>query len=216
MIRQILDPSPRISILHALPRSSAFSSARALPAGVAAPPILDEEHESTSSRRQSKGSNGDSLHVPAANGSAEAKTVENGDPDEALTERGDLKELETLFALWRGAGRTVNLWDWLEGFRDSMHDDEEVPGGEKAGQDEEVDETQGRRSKRRRVASPVANGDVQDHVSEDAEDDQETAAKLHASFIRFCEEARMLGLVRARGKGVGRRADEIVKSIGLL
>jgi hypothetical protein len=40
--------------------------------------------------------------------------------------------------------------------------------------------------------------------------------RLHASFVRFCEEARMLGLVRARGKGVGRRGDEVVKSVTLV
>ena len=48
------------------------------------------------------------------------------------------------------------------------------------------------------------------------EDEEEREARLHAAFVRFCEESRMLGLVRAKGKGVRRRGDEVVKGIGLV
>jgi hypothetical protein len=50
--------------------------------------------------------------------------------------------------------------------------------------------------------------------TENEEENEEKAARLHAIFVRFCEEARMLGLVRARGRA--KRADEVVKSIGLV
>ena len=48
------------------------------------------------------------------------------------------------------------------------------------------------------------------------EPDVETQDRLHATFVRFCEEARMLGLVRARGGRTAKKADEVVKGIGLV
>jgi hypothetical protein len=59
-------------------------------------------------------------------------------------------------------------------------------------------------------------GDVEAVQGEADASDSETQARLHATFVRFCEEARMLGLVRARGKGTGKRGDEVVKGIGLI
>jgi hypothetical protein len=102
--------------------------------------------------------------------------------------------LEVLYNLWKRAGKQVNLWDWLQGYKNHMtgqDDDEEDTGGIEG-------EKEGEGKKRKRQL---------DDVDEDG---------IHASFVRFCEEARMLGMVRARGKGVGRKADEVVKGVTLL
>lgn len=52
--------------------------------------------------------------------------------------------------------------------------------------------------------------------TQQGETDFETQDRLHATFVRFCEEARMLGLVRARGGRTAKKADEVVKGIGLV
>lgn len=133
-----------------------------------------------------------------------------------VDDRGDVKELETLFNLWRSAGRHVNLWDWLEGFRghtmgvssavDAGQDDAE--GGKTPNGEDQADDAE-------QITQPDPEGAeaaaVEDEVADEAE--EEKAARLHAVFVRFCEEARNLGLVRARGRA--RRADEVVKSISL-
>lgn len=115
--------------------------------------------------------------------------------------RGDLHELEILFGLWRGAGKNVNLWDWLQGFRGIM-----LGHGAEEAEDEGGDARDG--------ADGADGADRPTATKEQASD--ETEARLHAAFIRFCEEARMLGLVRAKGKGVRRGADDVVKGIGLV
>lgn len=71
-------------------------------------------------------------------------------------------------------------------------------------------------------AEPAPNDDIDGERDDDAEKEPEQEQedhlddRLHATFVRFCEEARMLGLVRARGKGVRRGADEVVKGIGMV
>jgi hypothetical protein len=174
-----------------------------------------EEEPVTPSRKRGKGANG-ALSTPGSakrkRGKKEDEPHSNGvhgheaapaspavpEPTRSgpLAERGDLKELETLFNLYRGAGRTINLWDWLEGFRAGM-----VPalnggaGNGAAGENgHPPDEPDG-----------VADGE-----------DDEAGARLHAAFVRFCEEARMVGLIRARGSARGRRVDEVIKSIGYI
>ncbi len=123
-----------------------------------------------------------------------------------------------LFGLWKAAGRSVNLWDWLEGFRETIHvDNDEDQDDEKKDKDGEsailaVDRG-ARKSKRKREASPPPIGEQNEEAEQN---DEKDSARLHATFIRFCEEARMLGLVRARGKGTGRRADEVIKGIGMV
>lgn len=99
-----------------------------------------------------------------------------------------------MYNLWKGAGKQVNLWDWLQGYKNHItgQDDDEEDTGDIEG------EREGEGKKRKRQL---------DDVDEDG---------IHASFVRFCEEARMLGMVRARGKGVGRKADEVVKGVTLL
>lgn len=55
--------------------------------------------------------------------------------------------------------------------------------------------------------------------NDDADDDEPTAmdddtdSRLHALFIRFVEEARLFGTVRARGKNTSKRGDEVVKGV---
>jgi hypothetical protein len=111
-------------------------------------------------------------------------------PQESV--KGDLEHLEVLYNLWKGAGRQVNLWDWLQGYKNH------VTGENEDGDD--MDEHEGE-----------SKGETKKRKREDVDEDG-----IHASFVRFCEEARMLGMVRARGKGAGRKADEVVKGVTLL
>jgi hypothetical protein len=144
--------------------------------------------------------------------------------------KGDLGELQMLFNLWQSAGRSVNLWDWLEGFRSNvLHPSPAVaevaavPVDQNAAITEDAanggDAVNGKRKRGGPVEEDGADGA---HGADDAgadadeEEDEDRAARLHATFVRFCEEARMLGLVRARGKGVGRRGDEVVKGVGMV
>jgi hypothetical protein len=176
--------------------------------------------------------------------SVNSGTVENGSREA----KDDLRELEVLFAMWRSAGKTVNLWDWLEGFRATMEGERESQGGileapscetgvvgtevkssgtsakrkrsardteEDGRDDDEARAFQGGRSREGEVGE---DGETARSVKEIADGlrDEKEAARLHAVFVRFCEEARMMGLVRARGKTVGRRGDEVVKGVGLI
>ena len=85
-------------------------------------------------------------------------------------------------------------------------------GGENGqGGEEEADEAM---EGREQVAEPEANERADLPEDEVEAEDEEKAARLHAVFVRFCEGARMLGLVRARGRA--KRADEVVKSIELV
>ena len=164
---------------------------------------------------------------------------------------GDLAEIETLFALYASAGRTINLWDWLQGFEDSVirsrgPNETDTVVLEKTGDDVELD---GAGRKRKRMANgdtqDMPNGDSQapsaqddggntlgdkdgtgdrddehehekEHEREDHEIDENEQDGLHSTFIRFCEEARMMGLLRARGRTVRRGADEVIKGVGFV
>lgn len=88
-------------------------------------------------------------------------------------------ELQALFNLWQASGKSVNLWDWLDSFRQVV-----VPSGVEDG------------------------GEHQPHAIDDDID-----SRLHALFIRFVEEARLFGTVRARGKNTAKRGDEVVKGV---
>jgi hypothetical protein len=91
------------------------------------------------------------------------------------------------------------LWDWLQGYKNHITgqgEDENEDEVDNDGDTERQEDGEGKKRKRQL-----------DDVDEDG---------IHASFVRFCEEARMLGMVRARGKGVGRKADEVVKGVTLL
>lgn len=161
---QVNDPSPRISILHALANPSSYTHAP-LPETGATP------------SRQRAGANGDS----------------------AQATDGALKELETLYGLWKGAGKSVNLWDWLQGFQGSLAADAEAEAHAEA--DGEVEADAGDEGE----AAERSSSRKRPRPSDDATEQD----RSHASFVRFCEEARMMGLVRAKG----RKADEVIKSV---
>ena len=186
------------------------------------------------------------LTVDSANGEATDPMVEKAG--------GDLAEIETLFALYASAGRTINLWDWLQGFEDSVARTKDSERTENEVKEKTGDSavTDGSASKRRRLAnghSPDGahgdsgalteadhddeidhgsgvNGDdgrqgmsggADEHEKEsDHELDENEQDRLHSTFIRFCEEARMMGLLRARGWTVRRGADEVIKGVGFV
>lgn len=79
---------------------------------------------------------------------------------------------------------------------------------------EEEEDDQGKTIKRARPDH--AEGETQAPASAPTRGVEVNEDRLHATFVRFCEEARMLGLVRARGKAVGRKADEVVKGVTLI
>lgn len=137
----------------------------------------------------------------------------DNDPDLEDPSMGDLKDLEILFGLWKGAGRNVNLWDWLQGYQNAMDPNDD--DGEGVDEGDEPARISFSRKKQKDAEAVnedhIPGGGIDGEVEDEAKRD-----RVHASFVRFCEEARMLGLVRARGKGVGRRADEVVKGITLV
>jgi hypothetical protein len=126
-----------------------------------------------------------------------------------VDDQGDLKDLETLFGLWKGAGKNVNLWDWLQGYRNTMAGENDNDNDQ-----EEEEEDEGKTIKRSRPDQ--SEGETQAPASAPTRGVEVNEDRLHATFVRFCEEARMLGLVRARGKAVGRKADEVVKGVTLI
>lgn len=85
-------------------------------------------------------------------------------------------EIQALYNLWQSSGKSINLWDWLDGFRQA-------------------------------VVSDGHDGDSTSTI------DDETDGRLHALFIRFVEESRLFGTVRARGKNTAKRGDEVVKGV---
>jgi hypothetical protein len=219
---QTLNPAPRISMLHALSHTSAFtepvsSRAAALPASAyttiarkRTKQVIDAVDLSgttpKSAKRRRTGAAASSLASPDVSASASAAASASAvsqipEPTGIMAQRGDLLELQTMFNLYRAAGRNINLWDWLEGFRAGM-----LP----------------RRAKTRDASGGAgavagAQGEAEKSVPVERvqEEDEDTAARLHAAFVRFCEEARMMGLMRAKGNARRRGVDEVVKSIGL-
>jgi hypothetical protein len=142
--------------------------------------------------------------------------AEEDEAEDVTAEDGDLKEIETLFNLWKSAGRSVNLWDWLQGFRSTLDEDKD------GGSDKDVEQSEageGKPSDQEDIEAGANEKEAKGTETPDdgkAERDEAAQDRLHAAFIRFCEEARMLGLVRAKGKGTGRRADEVVKGVSLV
>lgn len=243
---QILDPAPRISIMHALTRPADFvpPEQRVQPSNVDGvqqpgdstsvedpqpdPPVSPTARtrgtasaSSPSRKRRKRDASPTPLPDSGEVVDAAVRAVEGVDASEPKTE---FKELEMLFNLWMSAGRSVNLWDWLEAFRSGMllpHKSDDDPS---AAQDRDQPVANGLGNSRPEDEDLLAGPADNDHVNgvdggeadEDHREDEEEMARLHAIFIRFCEEARMLGLVRARGKGIGRRADEVVKGAGFI
>ncbi|OXC64629.1 hypothetical protein AYX13_06056 [Cryptococcus neoformans] len=185
----VLNPAPRTSILHSLsdPRDI-------LPFFPASAPEKQSPNRHKSTKRKAASVSMDS---GKRRKSGELEELKVNEEDQIL----ELKRLQTLFELWKSAGKTVNLWDWLDSFQgeDERRTEENKEGNgarvgsEQTDKDENID-------KESRNEAPK-------RVTHDEN-------RLHATFIRFVEEARMLGLIRARGKG--RRADEVIKSVGIV
>ncbi|WVQ99614.1 hypothetical protein IAU59_006750 [Kwoniella sp. CBS 9459] len=268
-LSSVLNPSPRISILHALSNASDFVTLKedALnnsTKGANERSLSPSPTKTSNSAQQAKpnGTVSEVGHQPRSNkrrrSVADADGEVEGQMPGAITmesREGALKELQVLFEFWKSAGRSVNLWDWLEGFSGSMLDgqsqrkteDETGPadaeheegtkapsggGIEHAGSNAIGSGTQtdsadadaqlnGARATESGAENEESSHDRQlhdkhhrqQHQQQQQQHDEEEEARLHATFIRFVEEARMIGLIRARGKG--RRADEVLKGVGL-
>lgn len=193
------NPAPRLSILQALAKPASFLDQPADDVEDAGG-NEDEEDEDLTPRRTKRTPKGTTTlpeptspttrkrkapDSPVANGSHEGRPA----PAD-LGQR--FKEIETLHALWCSAGKSVNLWDWLEGFRAAVSDDKEA--------------------QENGVANGHAEGEGSSRAANAEDKDAEEQAQ-HATFIRFIEECRMLGLVRARGSRTSRRTDEVVKGV---
>ncbi|WRT66455.1 uncharacterized protein IL334_003414 [Kwoniella shivajii] len=206
-----LNPAPRTSILHALSSSGDFIRSsmvhdQAENGNTARDPSPTPQNASRPKRKSLPSDEAQIMQNSKRKRSEDNAEAENGDDHEVKTRGEELKELQMLFDLWRGAGRSVNLWDWLEGFSGAMADDPQEQ------------ESSGKPDNDGMAINGVASertGEANDHGEEkDKNVDEENEARLHAVFIRFVEEARMIGLIRARGKG--RRADEVVKGVALV
>lgn len=225
---QTLNPAPRVSVLHALSSSGSYfkqlDSKGHQQITTAANGLLEIPHAGSSPETPSRPTKRKRVNRVRSEAPSSANVNINDSTAQGdLAERGDLKELGVLFNLWRSAGRHVNLWDWLEGFRGNMMGPqngvpvEEAPpegSNEREGIEEEDEEAATPRATQQ---TPLNQEQLEDLAKDDkdGEDlDEEKAARLHAAFVRFCEEARMMGLVRARGRA--KRADEVVKSIALV
>ncbi|KAE8537948.1 hypothetical protein D1P53_006013 [Cryptococcus gattii VGV] len=185
----VLNPAPRTSILHSLSNPQNIL-----------PFFPGSAHENESSNRHNltkRKAVSASMDSEKRKKTRELENMKMDEDGQVL----ELKRLQTLFELWKSAGKTVNLYDWLDNFQ---------------GEDE-------RRTEDNKEGSGVQTGceqtDKDGNVERESRSEEPKRAaqeedRLHATFIRFVEEARMLGLIRARGKG--RRADEVIKSVGLV
>lgn len=148
---QTQNPAPRLSILHALASPSAFLGS-----------VDDAVWDARLSEKLRSQLKRDS--APSAPGEMGQQPV--------------FQEIKVLHELWQSSGKSINLWDWLDGFRRTVAPDD----GDEASS-----------------ADPVIEEDIDN--------------RLHALFIRFVEEARLFGIVRARGKNTTRGGDEVVKGV---
>ncbi|AAW41434.1 hypothetical protein CNBA3280 [Cryptococcus deneoformans B-3501A] len=185
----VLNPAPRTSILHSLSDPQDI-----LPFFAASAPEKPSPNHHKSAKRKAVSA---SMDNEKRRKTGELEKLKINEEDQVL----ELKRLQTLFELWKSAGKTVNLWDWLDSFQ---------------GEDE-------RGSEENKEANSAQVGSEQTDKDENIDKESRNEApkraaqeenRLHATFIRFVEEARMLGLIRARGKG--RKADEVIKSVGLV
>lgn len=244
---QVLDPAPRISIMHALTRPADFvppeqplqsstlnhdsSPGNVIPAKESqpAPPVSPTAKKraagsapSPSRKRRKRDDSPTPLPLPLEAVEEAVQSPAVVDPERP---KAEFKELEMLFSLWMSAGRSVNLWDWLEAFRSGMLQPQKPDAAQSEARSQQAANGDGaiQLEEEDPLAGPpdALNNDDHDAAGDgepdgEEQDNEEELARLHAIFIRFCEEARMLGLVRARGKGIGRRADEVVKGAGFI
>ncbi|WVQ72624.1 hypothetical protein IAR50_002183 [Cryptococcus sp. DSM 104548] len=205
-LSSIHDPSPRLAILHALSDPEQFVSFFAAYGGQNS--HLDTKDISPKSVTHSNG------HVEERNN--KRPRLEGPPEDESeglLGQVEELKRLKVLFGIWKEAGKSVNLWDWLEEFRDVMDEGNTEKKGNETGEREKHDGEQGSESENAEIPGEdemkKSNGNG-DRIGRKQQAEEEE--RLHAIFVRFVEEARMLGLIRAKGK----QADEVLKSVGLV
>ncbi|ODN94194.1 hypothetical protein L198_05045 [Cryptococcus wingfieldii CBS 7118] len=200
------DPSPRLSFLHALSNPEQFVS------------LFDAyngQSLSTDARDIAPGPS-ERAEKQSAERSNKRPRLEAPRKDESVRQvdlAEELKRLKVLFGIWKEAGKSVNLWDWLEEFRDVM-DESNAEGkenaggrGEGEGKESELEISETHAEHGVGGANGNSNGDRIGRKQEAEEEE-----RLHAIFVRFVEEARMLGLIRAKGK----KADEVLKSVGLI
>lgn len=112
------------------------------------------------------------------------------------------QQLEAMFALWQSSGKSISLWDWLEGFRHALD-----------GGDSKSSKPNGKRESSSESQEPGKRKREDDDEEAEEAVDEEEEARQHARFIRFVEESRMMGLVRARAKGPGKRGEEVAKGV---
>jgi hypothetical protein len=89
------------------------------------------------------------------------------DTEEPANQKGDLEHLEVLYNLWKGAGKQVNLWDWLQGYKNHITgqgEDENEDEVDNDGDTERQEDGEGKKRKRKLA-----------DVDEDG---------IHASFVR--------------------------------
>ena len=165
---QTHNPAPRISILQALSQPKAFLfPARTISEerDTSVPAVAGMRSPSPTARKSSRNSSAQKTDYAILSGKKKRRrrrdssvsqspqrTEERRErvvldrSDQCPAAGGDLRELETLFGLWKAAGRSVNLWDWLEGFRASMldiHDDDQVDEEKERHEDSSAAETNG-------------------------------------------------------------------------
>ncbi|WVQ79947.1 hypothetical protein IAT38_002048 [Cryptococcus sp. DSM 104549] len=201
----VLNPAPRVSILHALSNPENFIP-NSTPANQ--PTNASTDKSLSDGKRKASTQNG-SARKRRANGADENTAEVEEEDGEKATGEGELRELQTLFELWKGAGKSVNLWDWLEGFRMNMAEVPSENGPTPGDGGKEGEAADGVRSASRK---PADENEDEENGELETKRDEENEARLHAVFIRFVEEARMMGLVRAKGK----KADELVKGVGIV
>ncbi|WWC62069.1 uncharacterized protein I303_104659 [Kwoniella dejecticola CBS 10117] len=210
-LSSVLHPAPRTSILHALSNPEDYISIGAgteaqKPNGRSSSPTpdtsADKRTQPKDTPRASKRKRTGTADDPAGPGEENVEKYSGSSRGEELT------ELKTLFELWKNAGKSVNLWDWLDGFSGMMDDSKNETDRLEATKDDGVSTSVADDA---RKSEGIAEAEADEQRSGL---DEENEARLHAIFIRFVEEARMLGLIRARGKG--RKADEVVKGVGLV
>ncbi|OCF33051.1 hypothetical protein I316_05389 [Kwoniella heveanensis BCC8398] len=242
-LSSVINPAPRMSILHALSNAAEFIKTNEDKPDAAYEEIERSPSPSptkpTKSAKRINRKSGESAPTDTPRSSKRRRTVVEAheeaekaeeevaglhDDDGSRAREQALKQLQVLFEFWKSAGRSVNLWDWLEGFSGSMLDSKNDGSADKGMAERAEGEHADHSGKKSRE---LANQSTPDNAQTDGtngkqgqtqerqpQHDEENEARLHAVFIRFVEEARMIGLIRARGKG--RRADEVVKGVGLI
>nr|ODN88183.1 hypothetical protein L203_02788 [Cryptococcus depauperatus CBS 7841] len=186
----VFDPAPRTSIIHALSNPEAFVDFYPSALNLQTDNLQADDVTPRSSKRRLESEDGKNEEGKNVKGFENVENIQ-------AAQTKELRHLSCLFELWKAAGKNVNLWDWLEGFRESMASEKDKTLDEHNDHDgKEVGKEDGKMQEEAHAENP------------------QVEERLHSVFIRFVEEARMLGLVRARGRG--KKADDVIKGVGLV